>query len=431
MKTVYIYSLAFALIISFTSKANPAGSPDSLLLIAARDGDIVTVRNRIDAGVDLNAQAKDGYTALSNAASRGHTAIVRLLLERGADISQALAYCEDLDEWFRRKQDMVAPGASRCIKILKRFKTEMEETKHQEQEIARAKAIEKQKAKEVKEIIKEVISETTKTQKRDANFSAIKSDIDRPTFIETEKIMGDDDLAVIIGIEGYQVVPKSDYSYDDAKLVADYAKAMGFKHRNIELLLDERATKSGIEKVIKTWLPNKAKPISKVFIYYSGHGAAEPNTGNTYLLPYDGDPNYLSDTGYSLKSFYDSLGKLQVAEVTVVIDACFSGSGGRSVLAKGTRPLVMVSDITAIPSNMAILSATQGSQISTSSPEKGHGIFTYYFLKALKDGKKTVSEIYDYIKPFIEDEAKTLNIQQSPNLSPEPENLKGRFSLRK
>ncbi len=91
----------------------------------------------------------------------------------------------------------------------------------------------------------------------------------------------------------------------------------------------------------------------------------------------------------------------------------------------------MMTDIKAIPSNMAILSATQGSQISTSSPEKGHGVFTYYFLKALKEGKKTIAEIYEYIKPLVEDEAKQLNVQQSPGISPEPEKLTGRFELRR
>jgi uncharacterized caspase-like protein len=80
---------------------------------------------------------------------------------------------------------------------------------------------------------------------------------------------------------------------------------------------------------------------------------------------------------------------------------------------------------------MAILSATQGTQISTSNPEKGHGVFTYYFLKALKEGKKSLAEIYEYIKPLVEDEAKELNVQQSPSISPEPEKLRGRFELRK
>jgi len=91
----------------------------------------------------------------------------------------------------------------------------------------------------------------------------------------------------------------------------------------------------------------------------------------------------------------------------------------------------MMTTSSVLPSNIAVLSATQGSQISTSSPEKGHGVFTYYFLKALKDGKKNILEIYSYIKPLVEDEAKQLNVQQSPSISPDVEKVKGRFGLRK
>ena len=80
---------------------------------------------------------------------------------------------------------------------------------------------------------------------------------------------------------------------------------------------------------------------------------------------------------------------------------------------------------------MIVLSATQGAQISTFFPEKEQGLFTYYFLKALKDGKKDVYSIYQYVKPLVEDEARRLNVSQSPTLSPDPEKLKGRFSLRR
>jgi uncharacterized protein (UPF0332 family) len=57
-----------------------------------------------------------------------------------------------------------------------------------------------------------------------------------------------------------------------------------------------------------------------------------------------------------------------IAEVVLVLDSCFSGAGGKSVLAKGAIPLVMMTTSTVLPSNIAVLSATQGSQISTSSP---------------------------------------------------------------
>lgn len=173
------------------------------------------------------------------------------------------------------------------------------------------------------------------------------------------------------------------------------------------------------------------KTDSRVFIYYSGHGAPDPATGEASLVPYDGDPNYLSVTGYPINRLYDKLGKLQAKEVVIVLDACFSGAGGRSVLAKGTRPLVMVAEGAIMHQNMAVLTATQGTQISTSSPEKGHGLLTYYFVKAIKDGKSDIAEIYEQIKPQIEDEAKALNVQQSPSISPDVAKLKGRFGLRK
>jgi len=237
------------------------------------------------------------------------------------------------------------------------------------------------------------------------------------------------DFAVIIGIENYQGLPKSDFSGNDAKLVKDYLKALGFQERNIEFITDEKATKSGIEKAIEAWLPNRVKKDSRVIVYYSGHGAPEPKTGEAYIVPYDGDPNYLEVTGYSVKRLYDRLGKLQAQEVVVLLDSCFSGAGGRSVLAKGARPLVMMTDMPILLQNMVVLTATKSNQISVSSPEKGHGVFTYYFLKALKEGKKTISDIYEYIKPLIEDEAKQLNAEQTPSITPEPEKIKGKFNL--
>ncbi len=258
--------------------------------------------------------------------------------------------------------------------------------------------------------------------------SAVANIRDIPDFESTSR---DNDFAVIIGIETYQNLPASDYSKSDAGIVKDYIKALGFPERNIEFIIDEKATLSGIMKSIEAWLPNKLKKGGKVVVYYSGHGSPNPVTGEAFIVPYDGDPNYLDVTGYPLKRLYEKLGRLQVSEVIVVLDSCFSGAGGRSVLAKGARPLVMTSQGTVLPQNMVVLSATQGSQISTSSQEKGHGIFTYYFLKALKDGKKSVSEIYEHIKPCVEDDAKSINVQQSPSINPHLDKLKGRFLLRK
>lgn len=258
----------------------------------------------------------------------------------------------------------------------------------------------------------------------------VAAGIERPSFAAADRIWTENDLAVIVGVEKYQDLPEAEYAAKDARLVKDYLISLGLKERNVELLLNERATLSGIKKTLESWLPNRARKNSRVLVYYSGHGAPEAASGDAYLVPYDGDPNYLSDTGYPLKRLYEKLGRLKVAEVIVVLDSCFSGAGGRSVLAKGARPLVMLTEAPVVSSNMVVLSAAESSQISTSSPDKGHGLFTYYFLKALKDGKRNIVDVYEYIKPQVEDDAKVLNVRQTPNISPKVEKLKKKFYLR-
>ncbi len=257
------------------------------------------------------------------------------------------------------------------------------------------------------------------------------SDIANPSFDAANQILGKDDMALVIGIEKYQTLPPSDFSANDAGLIKDYLLFLGLRERNIEFITNERATYTAIKKAIESWLPNRVTKRSKVIVYYSGHGAPEPTSGSAYLVPFDGDPNYLEDTGYPLKRLYEKLGRLPAGEIIVIIDSCFSGAGGRSILAKGTRPLVLTAESVSLPSHIAVLTATQGTQISASSTVKGHGIFTYYFLKAIKNGKRNLPEIYEYIKPQVEDEAKQLNIRQTPALNPDAKGIKGRFSLRR
>ena len=62
----------------------------------------------------------------------------------------------------------------------------------------------------------------------------------------------------------------------------------------------------------------------------------------------------------------------------------------------------------------------------------GKETWTYdlVFLKAIKDGKGDIAEIYEQIKPQIEDEAKALNIQQSPGLQRGVVMAKGKCSFR-
>jgi len=194
--------------------------------------------------------------------------------------------------------------------------------------------------------------------------------------------------------------------------------------KKVVMLLNEHAAKSDFEKYFEKWLPNNVEKDGKVFIYYSGHGAPEPKSGDAYLVPYDGDPTFIAETGYSLKRLYENLGKLPAKEIIVALDSCFSGAGGRSVIAKGARPLVMTIEKTVVPPNVAVLSAASGDQISSTYEEKGHGLFTYFMLKGLKgegdingDGKIELRELFEYIKPQVERIARKIyNNEQIPQM---------------
>ena len=233
--------------------------------------------------------------------------------------------------------------------------------------------------------------------------------------------------AIVIGIEQYrQQLPPAEFATQDANLVAEYlTKVMGYPEENVITLTNDHASNVDMVKYFEKWLPNNVEPGSTVFVYYSGHGAPNPKTGDAYLVPYDGDPSFIDETGYSLKRMYAALGKLPAKEVIVALDSCFSGAGGRSVIAKGSRPIVLSVENPVLTSrNITVLSASAGDQVSSTYDEKGHGLFTYFLLKGIKnedvirqDGSLEVEDLYNYIKPQVESIArKKYNNEQTPQL---------------
>jgi len=252
-----------------------------------------------------------------------------------------------------------------------------------------------------------------------------KSDVDVLPLVKPRKAKNA--YAVVIGIEQYrQKMPHADYATNDAQTVAEYlTQVLGYPEENVVTLLNDRAALGDFEKYFEKWLPNNVEPGSTVFVYYSGHGAPNPQTFDAYLVPFDGDPSFIEETGFSLKRMYAALGKLKVKEVVVALDSCFSGGGGRSVIAKGARPLVMnLQSNAALSKNMTVLSASSGDQISSTYDEKGHGLFTYFMLKGIKnedvvrkDGSLKIDDLYSYIKPQVERIArKQYNNEQTPQL---------------
>jgi hypothetical protein len=243
------------------------------------------------------------------------------------------------------------------------------------------------------------------------------SDVDEPTY---KIAQSDANFALVVGIEKYADLPQADFAERDAQAMRDHLLALGYPPRNVVLLKGDKAVRSGIEKYVESWLPSHVDENSKVFVYFSGHGAPDVKTGAAYLVPWDGDVKFLENTGYPVKRLYEKLNELKAKQVVVALDSCFSGAGGRSVIPRGLRPLVTKIDTGSAAGKLVVFAATAADEVTGSEESQGHGLFTYYFLKGLNShhGDITAQKLYAYLKPHVQDGARLSNRDQTPQLMP-------------
>lgn len=381
----------------------------------------------IEKGADVNARGGIGLTALHRAAFKDCVEVINILLDKRADL-----HARDTTFQYSPLEWSALSGASHAVRLLIEKGADPEEaifklqttnkgklpsTMNPEAGVQLLNAVVRRDKKAVQPAVPKDMSEGGRPEAR--------SDVDE--IPSTKAKLNKNAYAIVIGIESYrQKLPKADFAVSDAKIMVEYlTRVLGYPEENVITLLNDHASNVDLAKYFEKWLPNNVEPGSTVFVYYSGHGAPNPKTGDAYLVPYDGDPSFIDETGYSLKRMYAALGKLPAREIIVALDSCFSGAGGRSVIAKGARPLVMNLNTAATPSkNMTVLAASSDDQISSTYDEKGHGLFTYFMFKGIKnedvvrqDGSLDISTLFDYVKPQVQSLArKKYNNEQTPQL---------------
>ena len=234
-----------------------------------------------------------------------------------------------------------------------------------------------------------------------------------------------DAVAVIIGISNYKSLPKAEYAKDDAQVFFDYAiRALGVHPGNIKLLIDEQADADEIYTAFKTWLPARVKSTTDVYVFYSGHGLPTQDGSGLYWLPQRANRDVISKTAILLQDINSDIQASYPKSATIFMDACYSGQArGGETLVAGARPIALKSQPTMFPSNFTVISASQADQISSSSPELQHGIFSYYLMRGMegeadlnKDGKITLDEIQAYLSENVGRHARTMNRQQEPQV---------------
>lgn len=227
-------------------------------------------------------------------------------------------------------------------------------------------------------------------------------------------------FAVIIANENYQSVASVPFALNDGNIFREYClKTLGIPEKQIKYV--PNATGNQIKAQIN-WLQTLAEVFTDphIIFYYAGHGIPDESSRTAYLLPVDGIGTDVS-TGYKLDDLYAVLGKMPAENVTVFMDACFSGSKREQGMLASARGVAIKAKSGMPQGNMVVFSAAQGDETAYPNNEERHGMFTYFLLKKLQDtkGDVTLQELGEYITRNVSQQSILLNGKsQTPCVTP-------------
>lgn len=256
------------------------------------------------------------------------------------------------------------------------------------------------------------VEKCVKDRAVDTYIDYMTSDVD--SMIPTRNLSRNDTYALIIGNQNYRFASDVPYAIHDARVFGNYCKyTLGIPAGNIHIV--ENATKQMIlEEELEDWIKNiNNREDKKLIVYYAGHGV--PVKKKAYLLPTDvrgTNPK----RGIALEEFYTMLGELDFRQTSVFLDACFSGVNRTNEgVTEGLR--TVEEDVENSPlgdGSLVVFSATTGNETAQGYPEQGHGLFTYYLLKALKDtdGDINYGDLSDKITSNVSLQAANMKIRK-------------------
>ena len=239
--------------------------------------------------------------------------------------------------------------------------------------------------------------------------------------------------AVVIGVSEYAdpTVPTLRYADDDARAFRDFllspASGMGgFKPENIRYLVNEQATYREIRLAFRDFL-KAATDDDVVFIFFAGHGAPDPERPeDLYLLAYDTEAKSIAGTGFPMEEVSDAIRRTYARAIISFIDACHSaGVSGDIGLRAITNP-INAAFLDRAQHSLGVQVTFTASQVNQYSQEGaqwggGHGVFTYYLLRALQgeadedgDGIVTLGETMEWTRDRVRRETRN---GQIPSIS--------------
>jgi hypothetical protein len=235
---------------------------------------------------------------------------------------------------------------------------------------------------------------------------------------------GENDAAVVVGVEGYFVVPGVPGAKSNAKAWHQYlTETREVPPQNIKLLINENATRERILEGARKAASRAGKDGTLWFVFV-GHGAPSVDGKDGLLVGVDAqqEAQSLQERSVRRNELLKVLGTSQARVIPVVIDACFSGRGQDGVtIAPGIQPLLTVTSPGATDPRIVVLTAAQGNQFAGPLPGARRPAFSYLVLGGLrgwaatnKDVQVTAGGLLRYAQNVLE--ATLRGRDQSPDL---------------
>ncbi|AFL52530.1 helicase [Sinorhizobium fredii] len=225
---------------------------------------------------------------------------------------------------------------------------------------------------------------------------------------------------LFVGIDRYQSSEIRDLSCaarDARALWAMFADTLGGR---TVLLTDQDASLGRIEEEFETL--SNCDPDDTVVIAFSGHGSETHE-----LIVHDTAYDDIPATSLPLDRLQDWFSRIPARRVILFLDCCFSGGLGAKVLQVPAVPRSLASTEVRLQ-NLAgdgrlILTASGVSEEAWEFSSHGHGLLTYYLLKALRGpaeiqeaGRLSVYRILEYVTARVKAAAQQIGKSQNPSM---------------
>ncbi|OUL31285.1 caspase family protein [Nostoc sp. 106C] len=194
--------------------------------------------------------------------------------------------------------------------------------------------------------------------------------------------------AITIGINQYHLFQPLSCAQADAEALKDFLSTeAGFIPQHCLLMTDTSVpirdrstypTRENIFLLLEDLAASYWQPQDHVWLFFSGYGINYK--GQDYLMPVEGNPDLVQETGIELRSLMQSL-QLTGLNVLLLLDI------NRAFGTQADAPVGQETVELAQELQLATILSCQPEQFSHESSELGHGFFTAALLEALGSGR--------------------------------------------